>query len=129
MKYNSCPSLRQTGKSPPNSEICIFCAPATPLANGRTKTSKRPVSSDVYATHRPSGEKRTAPLRDLASRRRFIERSAIETICATLLPGSVLSVPVPPTAAQRPSRDQSVGELCMSSNCVSSELTSDALLT
>src|SRR3990172_11304411 len=42
------------GKDPPAVEICHF--PPGP-GNGRTYTSKRPDSSESYASHRPSGEK------------------------------------------------------------------------
>src|SRR5712692_4937583 len=44
--------------TPPLVEICHLPDPeGAPPGNGRTYTSKRPDSSDVYAIQRPSGEK------------------------------------------------------------------------
>src|SRR5690242_9321487 len=53
----SLPSLDQTGSCPPSEETRTG-APAP--GNGRAQISKRPVPSDEYATHFPSGEKALA---------------------------------------------------------------------
>src|SRR4249919_380881 len=54
MKYNSSVPLLQCGDRPPAVEICHL--PDCTSGNGRTNTSKRPVSSDTYASHLLSGE-------------------------------------------------------------------------
>src|SRR5690242_17983666 len=54
MKYNSLVPLLQRGDDPPAVETCHL--PDCTSGKGRTKTSKRPVSSDVYASHFPSGD-------------------------------------------------------------------------
>ena len=53
-KKSSFPSRLQAGCAPPPSEICHLPPPG---GKDATKTSSRPVSSDSYAIHRPSGEK------------------------------------------------------------------------
>src|SRR5271168_1027968 len=53
-KKSSLPSPRQRGQVPPSLEICHF---APVQGKGATYISGRPVSLELYATHRASGEK------------------------------------------------------------------------